>query len=220
MEWNQLPGIPLCHQVEEPNGHRDKRGIGCSPSHRTTSLHTCPAFAHSSEGNSKGVNLGFCTGSSLLRSRQSNLSSEYVESLAPSTPSPPGRPPQLTTSGKMRRMSTGRGLNSGSSRSKGTTPITGMKSGNLQKSAELNPLIRKSEFVIIGLCEQYALITQNQLEWSELATYSGVRLGLVKVAPLGREPVCRLMLKIPYPNFGNLKFIQVRLQWSRSCCVR
>jgi len=204
MKWKQdrLPGIPLCHEVEEPHANQDKLDTGCLPSQLTSSLHTCPTFAHSSEGNSKGVNLGFCTGSSLLRSRQSNPFSECVESLAPSTPSPPGRPPQLTTSGKMRRMSTGRGLNSERSRSKETMPNTGKKCGITPSKGTLWKYPRTSEFRIIAPCERLLQTLRFQLEWSELALYSGVELGLASRGELGKKLEAMLTLRIPYPSSG------------------
>lgn len=55
---------------------------------------------------------------------------------------------------------------------------------------------------VTGLCEASRLTTLNQLEWSELATYSGVILEQGKVCGLGKRRGWTLTLRIPGQNSG------------------
>lgn len=56
--------------------------------------------------------------------------------------------------------------------------------------------------LVIGLSERSVVTLQNRMEWSELATYSGVSLGLASHGVLGKKRESTLTLRIRDPSFG------------------
>lgn len=58
------------------------------------------------------------------------------------------------------------------------------------------------EFRVIELCEPLAQTMRSRLEWSELATFSGVELALESRGKLGQMPVTTLTLRIRAANSG------------------
>jgi len=68
--------------------------------------------------------------------------------------------------------------------------------------AEYSKFRRLFVFKITGLCEQSAQTTLNQLQWSELAMYSGVKLALASRGELGKRLDYKLTLRIQEPSFG------------------
>jgi len=57
-------------------------------------------------------------------------------------------------------------------------------------------------YKVTGLSERSALTMRNQLEWSELVSYSGVKLALASQGEPGKKPDWKLTLKIREPNSG------------------
>jgi hypothetical protein len=79
---------------------------------------------------------------------------------------------------------------------------TGTPSGNLQHEVTSYPFQPTFEFVITELSEASVLTLRNQLEWSELATFSLVRLELANQNWRGNGREWTLTLKIPTQNSG------------------
>ena len=69
-------------------------------------------------------------------------------------------------------------------------------------AGDLGAIRLKFEFKVIGLCEQSVLTLQSRLEWSELAKFTGVELGLESHGELGKRQAWTLMLKIQTRSFG------------------
>ena len=69
-------------------------------------------------------------------------------------------------------------------------------------AGDLGAIRLKFEFKVIGLCEQSVLTLQSRLEWSELAKFTGVELGLGSHGELGKRQAWTLMLKIQTRSFG------------------
>ena len=65
----------------------------------------------------------------------------------------------------------------------------------------LEPSRLKFEFKVIGLCEQSVLTLQSRLEWSELAKFTGVELGLGSHGELGEEAGLDAYVKDPNTKF-------------------
>lgn len=57
-------------------------------------------------------------------------------------------------------------------------------------------------YVIMGISSELQPIMLHRLEWSELATFIGVRLDWVSQSELGTRPVWKLILRIPGLNGG------------------
>lgn len=198
-ELSPLPGIPLCHQVEEPHV---KQSIGSSRSPTTCSVPSSRMFAHSSRDSWRPEQVAFYTGKYWLRSRLNSPSSQSDASSAPSTPSPPGRPPHRTMSGKKTPELMEPSSYLESSPLTETPQSTGRRSGSLPQREILWRYPRISEYKVIARCERLLQTLRNQLEWSELAGCSGVELGLASRGELGKKQVCMLTLRIRYPSSG------------------
>jgi len=93
-------------------------------------------------------------------------------------------------------------LNLGPDPSNETTLMIGSASGSWPLPVILDASPLKFEFKVIELSGQSALTIQNQLEWSDLATCTGVELGVESLGVLGKRQVWTLMLKIQTQSFG------------------
>ena len=85
--------------------------------------------------------------------------------------------------------------------SSGTIPTIGISSGRWPLPVTLEPSRLKFEFKVIGLCEQSVLTLQSRLEWSELAKFTGVELGLGSHGELGEEAGLDAYVKDPNTKF-------------------
>lgn len=108
----------------------------------------------------------------------------------------------MNTCGKRRPGSPVRSLNSESSQSESIISWTGEEFGNLQKLVVSNKSQRTFEYRIIGLCESSVRTIRNQLEWSDLVKFSGVKLEQESRSELGTKPEWTLTLKIPEQSGG------------------
>lgn len=124
--------------------------------------------------------------------------SDDLEDVLPPSQVGTGNSPKLeqpaTMCGKKTRMSTG-GSNSGRNRSMLPTQRTGKGSGNGPARVLFPRSRQESEFVLIELSDQSRQITLNQLEWSELVSYTGVQLEQVSHGELGMKRAWTLTLR-------------------------
>lgn len=142
------------------------------------------------------------TGRSWSPSPRRNLSAEFEACLETTTLNSPEAQPRETMSGRMTPPLPEPVSNSEPSQSTEAPQETGNKPGNLPQREILWPSKRVYVFNIIELSEQSRQIMLNQLQWSELAMYSGVTLEQGSLAPLGKEPAWMLTLKIQGQNSG------------------
>jgi len=180
-----------------------KESTGCLLCRTTCSCPISPRIVPGFEDNSN-LELGdTCTGKSSWRCARKVLFRQSRQPLeTDSMPSYHEVNPQTTTSGRTRPQLSEPALNLGNGHSNGTIPRTGMQSGLWQHQATSLPYQHRYEYRATTRSEASALIIRNQLEWSELAMYSGVELALVSHGQLGRPPVWTLILKIRTRSSG------------------
>lgn len=113
-----------------------------------------------------------------------------------------GQKPQVNTFGKKRLGLRGRSLSSVSSRSSETPSPIGRRSGSPPLTSTLWQSQQIFEYHITLPSVESMRIIQNQLEWSELATFTGVTLARESRGKLGGTPVSMLTLRIHGQNSG------------------
>ncbi|AIF34819.1 hypothetical protein [Sewage-associated circular DNA virus-7] len=180
-----------------------KESTGCSPSPTRSSRRTYPRLSPGFADNSNSVLEGTSIGRPSWRSARRVLWPRSKQSSAPPCmPKSPDPLPPVTTFGRKILESPEPSSSSESGPSNATIPETGMPSGKwpLPAISVESPLV--FGFRVIGLCGPSALTIRSRLEWSELASYSGVVLGLESLAALGTKPVWTLTLRIQTQNFG------------------
>lgn len=144
-----------------------------------------------------------CTGNLFADPDVKFLYEELNNSLEePVTPNLLGQKPQPIMFGKKRQPLMEPDLNLEKSPLIEHPALTGTPYGRLQHEETSYPFQPTFEFVITELSEASALTLRNQLQWSELATYTQVRLVLANRNSLGNEQDWTLTLKIPTQNSG------------------
>jgi len=78
----------------------------------------------------------------------------------------------------------------------------GKRSGRWPSPVIMKKLIRSYDLCIIGLSELSTQTIRDQLEWSELVSYTGVELVLESRGELGKRQEWMLTLRIQTLNFG------------------
>lgn len=119
--------------------------------------------------------------------------------------------PQVTTSGKKTPELKEPNLKWEPDQSSETAPRTGTPSGKLQHEGTLYPSRQTYVFCITKLSEQSALTLRNQLEWSELAMFSLVKLELASHGGPGTWQEWTLTVKIPTQNSGAVILVNEML---------
>lgn len=102
-------------------------------------------------------------------------------------------------------------LNSEPSQSNETRRSNGKRSGPMHSQETFWQYRHRSVFKVIGLSDLSAQTMRNQLEWSELATYSGVQLELASHGPLGNPLEWTLIVKIQGQNSGADTLVRRKL---------
>lgn len=182
----------------------DKESTGCS---QYPSLSGPPIYRRESLGSEDNWNPAQTpdsyTGKFWSPSASRNLFRKSKNCLeTPSMPNSPDLKPVLPMSGRKTPESREPSLNLETSPSREPTPRTGNESGSMLNEVNLCEFLPIFVLTVTGLSEQSALIMRNQLEWSELATYSGVQLGLGSQNLLGSKPEWKLIVRIQTPSSG------------------
>lgn len=151
--------------------------------------------------------------------RSVTFSDPFMPSFQEATP-----PPSM--SGKKTPESPEPNLNWERNQSNATANKIGTPYGNMPLKDNYFRSPVQYELRVIGLCEQLVQTMQNQLEWSELASYTGVQQELVRVGDLGKKQAWTLTLKIRTQNSGagtlakamllSMNFVVVSTY--RTCC--
>lgn len=169
---------------------------------RASRLTTFPGVRGFVDSSSEEL-LDSCTGRSsyVLRTNEEENGSKTPSGLQP-TASCPGAPRQKNTCGRRTPESPTPSSSLGRNPLKETQKKTGKQYGNLQRRDGMKKWIRRYEWYIIELSEPSLVTIRNQLEWSELATFSGVELAVVSHAELGKKREWTLTLNVPCQNSG------------------
>jgi len=169
---------------------------------RTTSLIRTPTSVGSGASSSGVTKTGTSIGRSAVRSLARKLSAKSGTFLDRITQSSPDQtqPPRMSG----RKILELNELNSslGPNPFRETRSTIGKQSGTLPRVGTSGRFLRRSDFKVTGLSDKLVQTLRNQLEWSELASFSGVELELASQALLGKELDWTLTLKIPGRSFG------------------
>lgn len=197
MSWTPPP--PLA-QVKQEDA---KAYSGLVPSRSTSLLHTPCPVRNGSEDNWNFPTRDTSTGKSWSPSPRKKL---FVSFDQPLETNPIGNSrgpsPQTTTSGKKTPEYQEPNLNSDANQSGETRQTTGNPSGNMPLQDVYWPSRHQYVFKITELSELSRRTLLDQIQWSELVTYTGVQLVQESRALLGNEQVWTLTLKIPGQSFG------------------
>lgn len=190
-----------------------KESSGCSPSRITISLPSLSQVVAGSEVNlNKVKRQGMSTGRSAVRSRSRSLSRRSKRSLgSPVMQNSQDQKQQETMSGRNKQESQTRSLNLEPNPSIDLVDQTGSPSGTWQRAETLMPLRHRSEFVITGVSGRFARILRDQLEWSELASFSGAQLVLESQGELGKKLLWTVTLRTLSQSFGVVTAVRKML---------
>jgi len=118
------------------------------------------------------------------------------------TPSLPGQQQPVTTFGKRLLDAKEPSSSSVNYPSIARSPEIGSECGSVLLQDAFSTSLQIFVCRVTGLSEQLALTTLHQLEWSELATYSGVKLAVASRGAPGKKRDWKLTLKIQEPSSG------------------
>lgn len=176
---------------------------GCSPSRTTCSHPFCHQESYGSKDSLKREMEDTCIGNSWSPQGRRRLFGTSSRSLArQSMENSPEAQPQTPMSGKKQPEYKVLNSNLEVSPSSETQQPIGVKSEREPSPVNLMKSPMMYTFDITGISSELQPIIQHRLEWSELATCSGVRLSWESRGALGTRPEWRLILRIPGPNGG------------------
>lgn len=182
----------------------NKVNIGFSPSRNPAShLTQFPGVAGFEDSSSPATHPDIYIGkSSFAQTRKEDCDGLRTPLVQPATPSCPEvkRPNSMFL--KRTPESPIRNLNLGENPLKEIPKKIGKRFGRWPKPVIMKKLIRQYEFVIIELSELSVQTLRDQLEWSELAAYTGVELVLASRGQLGKKLDWELTVRIQTLNFG------------------
>lgn len=231
---HKLQNLPRRSHLPHMKCQENKLSTGCSLYHTPCLRPTCRQCVLGFEDNLSSLSPGSSTGKSWSPSPRKSLYPEFEKCLDPSTPKCQDQPLLVNTFGKKKRESKGRVSKLEQYLTTATKKETGMQSGSVPSPEICLPYQQLYEFrgkLVINLVtapsEQLLQTLQNQLEWSELAKYSGVLLERASRGELGKKQEMMLTVKTRGPNSGAATLVRQMLcsmnfeeeLMSRTCSV-
>lgn len=176
--------------------NEDKESSGSEQSPTMNTVPTpCPDF-NGVKANLKKERQATSTGNYSSPCVKRNLSEEFAQCLEePHTGSYPEAIQQPNMYGKKKLESLTRNSNLDKNPYNVMHQMTGTVSGRMLVRELSMEYPRKSVFFLTGLSEALVLTTRNQLEWSDVAMFTGVQLVLESQGQLGKKLVWTLTLK-------------------------